>query len=532
MDNLSETPAERKARAEKSGLPYLSASGNTSIHLFELKRGVAEYHVDGHKILSYFRDCVKPIVNKLYPGKKVYVVMDNASTHLKNAKGSDSYFNPLVASKAEIGARMEKVMADVIKGGTRGNGKSYILPVEMTRVIGKVKTKKTVNFFMKSDGPIPDGTVRYDVTKKAHKNNFDSPYLHELQNAAVSWTKKRAQGYLISELQQWAIANKWCIIYSVPYAPDSQPIEMTWSHIKYNARSKYTKNEKRTFEVIAARLYQAFVEAKWARATNASTCPPGARAAATCRRAQRYTSSSLSRSTSRAGQDVGAYEMSPTQSATIAHWKGTDAASAWTEYYLFLKYDEVALATGDVHADEGDETVDELIDLVDETDTFDELAYRNRYVLRSRNIDAPLTSLHHTHKEWEDDDADAESDKTDDDANTADLYDSDDDGVYDPDNDLSDSEAESDAIMSCVVSEDDDSEAESGGGDGDSDASSSDFQDGSSPPPAARGSRSGRRRASPAGKRRHAQTYAVLRSASAAISCAPLRACIPCLRCR
>ena len=335
VDNLTDTPAMRTARKAAQSLPCLSIDGKTSIHLFELKHGKADYHVDGAKILSYFRNLVKPLVDKLYPNKKVFVVMDNASTHLKRAS-TNAYFDVLGTPKRDLGVRMKDVMSAVIsrKGGLRGGGKGYLLPVTMNRTIGGVATTKTVTFFM-GDGNVPRDAVRYDSSISAQKTNFNAPYVHELQNAAIAWLKVHAPSYLISELQQWAAANKWCIIYSVPYAPDSQPIEMTWSHVKYIVRSLYTRHENRTFALMAARICNAFVTSKWARSSNSPVCAPGDRAAATCRRAMRYTSSSLSKSTTRAGETIGSYAMSAEQQARMDAWKGSEGD--WTEYYMHLK---------------------------------------------------------------------------------------------------------------------------------------------------------------------------------------------------
>jgi hypothetical protein len=193
--------------------------------MFELKKG-SDYHETGDLMLRYMQHCVLPTVKKLFPGKKVFFVLDNASTH--HAR-TDGQFNPLSATVTKK-SYIEKLIEHGCTHLTY-----YKNEKERTIVINEAL-----------------------IGARASQINPHIPSAKELAQAAFTWVKTNKPHLLFTDLQKYSKANGITLIFTVPYAPESQPIEMVWGAMKEHMSFAYD-GDKET-ETIMERIRTALYE--------------------------------------------------------------------------------------------------------------------------------------------------------------------------------------------------------------------------------------------------------------------------------
>jgi len=153
----------------------------------------ADYHdtINGEKFIGWMRQRLFPTVQKLYPGKKMYLVLDNAKYH--HHRGPD-WFSPSAKKKGQL--------ADFLRQRCVPS-----LTTEHRRVI-------------------PASKFSADARGKA-----GGPTLPQLKRAAKEHLAAHPE--INTTVPQQLVSDAgYELLYTPPYVSDLQPIEMIWAFTK------------------------------------------------------------------------------------------------------------------------------------------------------------------------------------------------------------------------------------------------------------------------------------------------------------
>ena len=153
----------------------------------------ADYHdtINGEKFIGWMRQRLFPTVQKLHPGKKMYLVLDNAKYH--HHRGPD-WFSPSQKKKGQL--------ADFLRQRSVPN---------LTTECGRV---------------IPASKFSADARGKA-----GGPTLPQLKRAAKEHLAAHPEINTTVPQQLMSDLN-YELLYTPPYVSDLQPIEMIWAFTK------------------------------------------------------------------------------------------------------------------------------------------------------------------------------------------------------------------------------------------------------------------------------------------------------------
>jgi hypothetical protein len=153
----------------------------------------ADYHdtINGEKFIGWMQQRLFPTVRKLYPGRKMYLVLDNAKYH--HHRGPD-WFSPSAKKKGQL--------ADFLR-----QRKVQSIPVDGGRSVPASK-------FSANAGKAAGGPTLVQL-KAAVKEHLAA---HPEINTTVP--------------QQLMSDQKYELLYTPPYVSDLQPIEMIWAFTK------------------------------------------------------------------------------------------------------------------------------------------------------------------------------------------------------------------------------------------------------------------------------------------------------------
>jgi len=163
----------------------------------------SDYHntIDGEAFTLWIQNRVLPAFHALYPGKKMIIVMDNAGYH----KPRDF---------------------------------DWITPYKMT--------KPECASFLESHGVTQFTAERDDVptvfpkrTWQLHARNKAAPSLKELQAELKSYLKQHP-GINRTKIDKLLQPLGHSIVWTPPFVPQVQPIELIWAHVKLLVAQQYT----------------------------------------------------------------------------------------------------------------------------------------------------------------------------------------------------------------------------------------------------------------------------------------------------
>jgi len=176
----------------------------------------ADYHdtINGDKFIGWMRQRLFPTVQKLYPGKKMYLVLDNAKYH--HHRGPD-WFAPYNKKKGQL--------ADFLRQRKVGS-----ITVDNGRII--LATKFSANAGKAAGGPT------LAQLKTAVKEHLAA---HPEINTTVPQQLMGDEGYEL--------------LYTPPYISDLQPIEMIWAFTK--ALVARQSHRSRTVQACAVQTREA-----------------------------------------------------------------------------------------------------------------------------------------------------------------------------------------------------------------------------------------------------------------------------------
>jgi hypothetical protein len=153
----------------------------------------ADYHdtINGEKFIGWMQQRLFPTVQKLYPGKKMYLVLDNAKYH--HHRGPD-WFSPAAKKKGQL--------ADFLR------------------------QRSVPSITVDGDRNIPASKFSANAGKAA-----GGPTLAQLKTA-VKFHLAAHPEINTTVPQQLMSDQKYELLYTPPYVSDLQPIEMIWAFTK------------------------------------------------------------------------------------------------------------------------------------------------------------------------------------------------------------------------------------------------------------------------------------------------------------
>jgi len=170
--------------------------------------------INGEKFIGWMRQRLFPTVQRLYPGKKMYLVLDNAKYH--HHRGPD-WFSPSQKKKGRL--------ADFLR-------------------------QRDVSSITVDDGrSIPASSFSADARGKA-----GGPTLVQLRQAVKQHLAAHPE-INTTVPQQLASDAGYTLLYTPPYVSDLQPIEMIWAFTKAIVARQSTRT--RTAQACAAQTREA-----------------------------------------------------------------------------------------------------------------------------------------------------------------------------------------------------------------------------------------------------------------------------------
>jgi hypothetical protein len=176
----------------------------------------ADYHdtINGEKFIGWMRQRLFPTVQRLYPGKKMYLVLDNAKYH--HHRGPD-WFSP---SKKKKGT-----LADWLR------------------------QRSVSSITVEGDRVIPDSKFSADARGKA-----GGPTVVQLKQAVKQHLAAHPE--INTTVPQQLVSDAgYALLYTPPYVSDLQPIEMIWAFTKAIVARQSTRT--RTAQACAAQTREA-----------------------------------------------------------------------------------------------------------------------------------------------------------------------------------------------------------------------------------------------------------------------------------
>ena len=176
----------------------------------------ADYHdtINGEKFIGWLQQRLFPTVQKLYPGKKMYLVLDNAKYH--HHRGPD-WFSPSKKKKGQL--------ADFLR-------------------------QRNVSSITADDGrSIPASKFSADARGKA-----GGPTLVQLKTAVKQHLAAHPE--INTTVPQQLMSDEgYELLYTPPYVSDLQPIEMIWAFTKALVARQSTRS--RTAQACAVQTREA-----------------------------------------------------------------------------------------------------------------------------------------------------------------------------------------------------------------------------------------------------------------------------------
>ncbi len=180
----------------------------------------SDYHntIDGEAFTLWMKNRVLSAFQTLYPGKKMIVVMDNAAYHRPR---DFDWIAPCSMNKTQCVSFFEQ---------------HGITEIVATRDGEVIKFKKKT------------------FSQRASKNNL-APTVKELR-AAVKAHLKEHPGINKTKIDKLLLPHGHSIVWTPPFVPEVQPIELIWAHVKGVVARLYTLN--RTISTTRAQTDDAF----------------------------------------------------------------------------------------------------------------------------------------------------------------------------------------------------------------------------------------------------------------------------------
>jgi transposase len=255
---------------EEGGVKGIMQPENTAEWVWEAKASRGDYHdqMDGDMFEWWLENRLFPAFEAKYGSEmKMILVMDNASYHHQlNQNYYPKDVNPSNCSKAWHAHVLRKAGCTSIT--IERSDCALTLSVPSTEPDAHRRHRESGERCPKSGEP---GTV-YKLKGK------DGASSNELYAATIDWLKANCPDALDSKVEREFRARGWKIIWTPPYAPRFQPIELVWGVAKQRVAWSYTgkRNMKQTHEQLRVGFYggtigDGFHKHTWSK-TNVAGC--------------------------------------------------------------------------------------------------------------------------------------------------------------------------------------------------------------------------------------------------------------------
>jgi len=165
----------------------------------------SDYHnsIDGEAFTLWMKNRLIPTFQHLYPRKKMIIVMDNASYH-------------------------------------KPRGYDWITPYKMNKVqcSSFFEAQGVTSITVQRDGAV---LTFHHHTFNLHARNKAAPTLKEMQQAVRSHLHINPH-INKTEVDKLLHPLGYSIVWTPPFVPEVQPIELIWAHVKSVVASRYTLN--------------------------------------------------------------------------------------------------------------------------------------------------------------------------------------------------------------------------------------------------------------------------------------------------
>ena len=181
-----------------------------------------DYHdnMDGELFNKWVVNKLMPTFKRLYPGKKMVLVMDNAPYHHVRGIGSLSGLN-----KGKIIGLMKEKGVDYI-----------LLPLTDER---KELLKDDHEYVIENEYiRLPFDEEGFCKTKRKF-NALTTPTVDELKVGFVMWLREHKPDVLRCKIEKFIEDDGGTVLWTPPYCPDLQPIELFWAAGKNNVALNY-----------------------------------------------------------------------------------------------------------------------------------------------------------------------------------------------------------------------------------------------------------------------------------------------------
>ena len=206
----------------------------TAEWIWEANAKVEDYHknMDGDGFEKWLENRLVPAFEKLFPDKKMILVMDNAAYHHQINPGFYPKGKTPLTSTKGLNARVLRMVGctEIIVKREGEVERAFSVPV--------AEPAEWASFL---DGRAAQGS-KAPATGEAGTvyGRFPlGPSSKELAIAATRWYRANAPQVLNSKVEEAFRARGWKIIWTPPYCPKYQPIELVWGVGKQRAGCLY-----------------------------------------------------------------------------------------------------------------------------------------------------------------------------------------------------------------------------------------------------------------------------------------------------
>lgn len=214
-------PCDRLEWTDDTPSPYPDKDGLFSCeNIWKATMKTGDYHqnMSSKMFLKWVDECPIPTFKRLYKGKKMVLVMDNAAYHHKRRIDS-------------LSSQMKEELVVMAKnfGCTHIN-----IPITERRHDWLI-AENNVDNIMNYDGLTCDvafNDVRFVAT--ASRNNPFIPNVEELRRGLLKYISEVHPEELVCEVEKLLTEHGHCIMWTPPYTPELRPIELFWAAGKNN----------------------------------------------------------------------------------------------------------------------------------------------------------------------------------------------------------------------------------------------------------------------------------------------------------
>ena len=255
---------------EEGGFAGVMQAEDTAEWVWEAKASKGDYHdqMDGDMFEWWLDNRLIPAFKTKYGnGTKMILVMDNASYHHQlNQNYYSKGVNPSNCSKAWHAHVLRKAGCTSITVERAGGDLTLAVPL----------TEPEAHRQHRENGGRSPSSGEPGTVYKSKGN--DGASSEELYAATTDWLKANCPEALDSKVEREFRERGWKIIWTPPYAPRFQPIELVWGVAKQRVAWSYTgkRSMKETHAQLRVGFYggtigKGFHKHTWAK-TNAAGC--------------------------------------------------------------------------------------------------------------------------------------------------------------------------------------------------------------------------------------------------------------------